>query len=127
MEKVFYRCNVCGNIAGLVFSGGGKMVCCGQPMEKLEANSKDAAQEKHVPAVELDGAMLKVQVGDVLHPMTPEHYIQWIMCTQGNKTQRVELSPDDEPKAEFIVEPGKGKIVVYEYCNLHSLWKKELN
>jgi len=31
-----YRCNVCGNEVEVVKVGGGELVCCGQPMEKLD-------------------------------------------------------------------------------------------
>ena len=125
MEKVFYRCNVCGNLVGLVHHGGGQLVCCGQPMEKLVANSQDAAKEKHVPEIELDGNTLHVRVGDVAHPMTPEHYIQWIFVAQNGKTQRVSLTPDCEPKATFVLDSATEPFAVYEYCNLHGLWVKE--
>ncbi len=38
VEKVGekYHCNVCGNIVVVVEVGGGELVCCGQPMEKIE-------------------------------------------------------------------------------------------
>ena len=120
-----YRCELCGNVVLKMYDGGDPLSCCGQPMKELVANSKDAALEKHVPAVTRDGSTLSVQVGDVLHPMTPEHYIAWILVEQGDKTQFVSLTPDDEPKAIFTVDP-KQPAVVYEYCNLHGLWKKEV-
>lgn len=121
MQKRFYRCNICGNIVGMIHDGGGELVCCGQPMELLNANTTDGAKEKHVPVCELDGDTLKVTVGSVPHPMTPEHYIQWIMVNQGGKTQRTELTPEDEPKACFKIDP-KEPFTVFEYCNLHGLW-----
>jgi len=31
-----YRCNICGNEVTLTKAGGGVLVCCGQPMEKIE-------------------------------------------------------------------------------------------
>ena len=51
MAKLFevYRCPICGNMVEVVGEGGGKLVCCGSPMEKLEANTVDASHEKHVP------------------------------------------------------------------------------
>jgi len=125
MEKVFFRCEICGNLVGLVEDGGVPMVCCGQPMTKLVANSRDAAVEKHVPFLTRDGKNLTVQVGETAHPMTPEHYIQWILIMQGNKTQRVELSPEDAPKAEFVLDCADTPFIVYAYCNLHGLWKAE--
>lgn len=124
MAREFYRCNVCGNLVGLIHKGGGQLVCCGQPMELLNANTTDAAQEKHVPVYELEGNNLHVKVGSAAHPMTPEHWIQWIMVTQGNSTQRTELTPDDAPEASFTVD-GSQPFTVCEYCNLHGLWKAE--
>ena len=41
----FYRCNVCGNIAIKLVDSGIPMVCCGQPMTEIVANTTDAAQE----------------------------------------------------------------------------------
>ncbi len=37
VEKVGerYKCNVCGNEILVVKVGGGELVCCGQPMEKM--------------------------------------------------------------------------------------------
>lgn len=124
VKKVFYRCKKCGNLVGLIEDGKVPMICCGEPMEKLVPNTTDGAHEKHVPAFELNGSELHVQVGSVPHPMTEEHYIMWIMVTQGNKTQRVELTPQDEPKADFHVEADK-PFAIYEYCNLHGLWMAE--
>jgi desulfoferrodoxin-like iron-binding protein len=31
-----YRCNICGNEVTLTKVGGGTLVCCGEPMEKIE-------------------------------------------------------------------------------------------
>ncbi len=125
MKKVFYRCNICGTIIGMMHDGGGTLVCCADDMEELTVNTSDGAKEKHVPEVKIEGDTLYVSVGDVEHPMTKEHYIQWILIVQDGKTQRVELSPDSEPKATFKIEEGK-PIEVYEYCNLHGLWAKEI-
>ena len=52
MSVKFYRCEECGNIVELINNGGGELVCCGQPMVELKANTTDAANEKHVPVVE---------------------------------------------------------------------------
>ncbi|MDR1117095.1 MAG: desulfoferrodoxin [Oscillospiraceae bacterium] len=125
MEKIFYRCKVCGNLVGLVEDGGAPMMCCGEKMQRLEPNSVDASHEKHVPVVSRDGEKLSVMIGGAEHPMTGEHYIVWIMVTQGNKTQRVSLTPQDKPKADFTVNPD-GELSVFAYCNLHGLWKKEV-
>jgi len=31
-----YYCNICGNEVTLTKVGGGTLVCCGKPMEKIE-------------------------------------------------------------------------------------------
>ena len=102
------------------------MVCCNQPMNELTANTSDGAQEKHVPVYKLEGDMLSVEVGSVPHPMTKEHWIQWIMVTQGERTQRTELTPDEAPRAVFQINPTEA-FTVYEYCNLHGLWMTSSN
>ncbi|MBW7571391.1 desulfoferrodoxin [Caproiciproducens faecalis] len=123
MSKVaFYRCELCGNMVALIKEGGGTLTCCGQEMTKLEANTTDAAQEKHVPVVTREDGKIKVSVGSVLHPMLPEHHIEWIALVTDDKVEITYLKPGMEPKAEFK-EVASG--TVYEYCNLHGLWKAE--
>ena len=118
----FYRCERCGNIVALIKKGGGTLTCCGQAMTKLEANSTDAAKEKHVPVVTKEDGKIKVAVGSTLHPMLPEHHIEWIALVDGDKAELKYLKPGEEPKAEFAeVKSG----TVYAYCNLHGLWKTE--
>ena len=120
-KAIFYRCELCGNIVGLIKDGGGELVCCGKPMVKLEPNTVDAAQEKHVPVYEKKGDILSVQVGSVEHPMTAEHYIEWIAVETPDMMQRHVLAPGEKPRAEFHV--NSDEIEVFAYCNLHGLWK----
>ena len=91
-------------------------------MNKLEANTTDAAVEKHVPFAERKDGKLHVKVGSVEHPMTEAHYIEWIAVTDGTNTQRISLSPTDKPEAVFVRE----KAQIYAYCNLHGLWKASI-
>ncbi len=121
----FFKCNVCGNIVELVENGGGQLVCCDQPMEELIAGTVDAAVEKHVPVVSMDGDVLSVAVGEVLHPMTEEHLIKFIAVELEDGSLRKDLTPADEPKASFNVA-GKKVVAVYEFCNLHGLWKTDV-
>lgn len=118
----FYRCESCGNIVALVKKGGGTLTCCGKPMTKLEANSTDAAKEKHVPVVAKEAGKLIVTVGSTLHPMLQEHSIEWIALVADDKVELKYLKPGEEPKAEFT-EAESG--IIYAYCNLHGLWKVE--
>ena len=87
MEQKFYKCAHCGKIIAVVKETGVPVMCCGQKMVELVPNTTDAAQEKHVPVVEVNGNIVTVTVGSVLHPMQPEHYIEWISLhtKQGNQ------------------------------------------
>lgn len=118
------QCAHCGNQVFVLHDGGVPMVCCGEEMRELVAGSTDGAQEKHVPAVSVNGTTMQVQVGEVAHPMLAEHFIQWVAVQQGDKVQFAYLHPNQEPKATFTIEAGK-PWAVYEYCNLHGLWKAE--
>lgn len=124
-KRKFYRCEVCGNLFGVINDGGITPVCCNQDMVLLEANTTDAANEKHVPFLTRNGKELNVKVGSVAHPMLAEHYIQWIAVAQGDHTQRIALHPDEAPEANFILPDADAPVVVYEYCNLHGLWMAE--
>ncbi len=123
MSKVdFYYCEKCGNMITVIENGGGTLSCCGQEMTKLHANTTDASKEKHVPEVIKEDGVLTVKVGSVLHPSLPEHYIKWIALATEDKVWISYLKPGMEPIAVFPeVETGS----VYEYCNLHGLWKAD--
>ncbi|TAH65192.1 MAG: desulfoferrodoxin [Anaerolineaceae bacterium] len=121
----FYRCRACGNIIEKLYDSGVPVVCCGEEMEELVANTVDAAKEKHVPSVSVVGNIVQVDVGDVLHPMEEKHYIMWIYLHTKKGSQRKDLLPGEEPKAVFALDDDE-VIAVYEYCNLHGLWKKDI-
>ncbi len=116
-----YRCNICGNIVMVLHAGRGQLVCCNQPMELLEENTTDAAQEKHVPVIEKVEGGYKVKVGSVPHPMEEKHYIEWIELQADGKSYIQFLNPGEAPEAFFKVEAEK--VSAREYCNLHGLWK----
>ncbi len=122
-EVEFYKCPICGNVIEVINGDINHITCCGKPMEKLVANSVDAATEKHVPVYEVDGDKINVTVGSTVHPMLDEHYIMWIALVTDNKVCRVNFNPGEEPKARFPYVPGA---TVYAYCNLHSLWKEDV-
>ncbi len=47
----FLKCEVCGNIVGVVQLSGVPMMCCGQKMKEMVVGEIDAAVEKHVPVI----------------------------------------------------------------------------
>ena len=73
MEFKLYRCAHCGNIVFKVVDKGVPIMCCGEKMQELIPNTTDAATEKHVPVVTVEGSMVDVKVGSAPHPMIPEH------------------------------------------------------
>lgn len=121
----FYICKHCGNIALKVLDKGPEMVCCGEVMPELIANTTDAAVEKHVPVVEQNGDKVSVTIGSTKHPMEEKHYIEWIYLVTENGIQCRDLKPGQEPFAEFLLN-GEKLVAVYEHCNIHGLWKVEL-
>lgn len=121
----FYRCKHCGNLVTVLHDGGPVPTCCGEPMELLVAGSTDAATEKHVPALTVDGDKLLVKVGEVAHPMTEEHYIEFIALATDSKLIVKHLKPGDTPETHFCYKCAKGG-TVYEFCNLHGLWKADV-
>lgn len=123
MELKFLKCEHCGNIVEMIEDKGVPVVCCGQRMTELVAGTSDGAREKHVPVYEVNGSTVLVKVGEVAHPMIPEHYIQWIVLQTKNGVQRCELKPGEKPEALFALCEGDEVVAVYAYCNLHGLWK----
>ena len=125
MDMKFYICESCGNLVAKVKDSGAPLTCCGQKMKELQAGTTDAAVEKHVPVIEVNGTMVTVTVGAVAHPMAPEHFIEWIVLCTDKGNQRKCLKPGDEPKACFALCEGEKVECAYAYCNLHGLWKAE--
>ena len=123
MEQRFFICKHCGNIVAMVKSSGVPIMCCGEKMSEIVPGTMDASKEKHVPVYTIEGNTVNVAVGSVLHPMQPEHYIEWVSLQTRSGNQRKQLQPNDEPKVSFAITDGDEVVAVYAYCNLHGLWK----
>lgn len=119
----FYKCAHCGNIVEMIENKGVPILCCGEPMKEIIANTTEAATEKHIPVVTTKDNVVEVVVGSVEHPMSEEHLIQWVVVETTNQVLRQSLTATDAPKATFVLAPGEKVVAVYEYCNLHGLWK----
>ena len=91
---------------------------------ELIANTVDAAQEKHVPVIEINGETVTVKVGSVEHPSLDAHYIEFIVLVTETGMQMKWPKPGMKPEATFKV--ADKPIAAYEYCNLHGLWKAEV-
>ncbi|HIS87542.1 MAG TPA: desulfoferrodoxin [Candidatus Caccenecus avistercoris] len=126
MKRKFLLCRRCGNLIEMINDSGVTPICCGTDMNELTPNSVEAATEKHIPVVEIDGNIAKVTVGSTLHPMEEAHYIEWIYLETSIGIKRVKLNPKEEPIASFALLEEETVISAYAYCNLHGLWIKEL-
>ena len=124
-ETRFYICEHCGNLIGMIHDAGVPMMCCGKKMTKLEPNTTEAAEEKHLPVIKVEGNKITVEVGSVSHPMQEEHSIQWVYLQTDRGGQRKCLKIGAEPKVEFVLADEK-PLAVYAYCNLHGLWKTDI-
>lgn len=122
----FYVCREEGTIIGVIDEGQGTIECCGKPMQEMTPNTTDAAQEKHVPVIRVEGQTVTVTVGSTLHPMTTEHLIQWIYLETKQGGQRKVLAAGDAPQAIFALTADDVPVAAYAYCNLHGLWKAEV-
>ena len=69
---------------------------------------------------------VKVEIGEVEHPMTPEHFIGSILLETEDQLHTKWLKPTDAPEAEFTLTGDEKPVAVYEYCTLHGLWKTEV-
>ena len=156
MKRKFLLCRRCGNLIEMINDSGVTPICCGTDMNELTPNSVEAATEKHIPVVEIDGNIArvtvgstlhpmveaatekhipvveidgniaKVTVGSTLHPMEEAHYIEWIYLETSIGIKRVKLNPKEEPIASFALLEEETVVAAYAYCNLHGLWIKEL-
>jgi len=125
LDIKFYRCEVCGQIMATVGDKVNPLSCCGQKMTILEPATVDASVERHVPVYSKSGHKVKVRVGEVEHPMTVEHYIEWICMVTCCGIQWIPLSYNGTPEATFRIKSNETVLAVYAYCSLHGLWRGE--
>ena len=141
-----YVCGICGFVS-IDGSAPEKCPVCGAPKskftEKADAlkTSKDVAtigesEKKHIPQITVNkkcglipsGCVdVSVKVGEIIHPMLPEHFIMHIDYYIDNKyVARLILSPDKLNPAGTIHLKGAGsKIQAVELCNVHGAWFNE--
>ena len=108
----------CGTVVTKLFEAE----CQGGPLEELIPNTTDAAGEKHVPVISVNGQEVTVTVGEVAHPMMDAHYITFVALETDKGAIIRQLKPGEEPVAKFTIAADEKAIAAYEYCNLHGLW-----
>ncbi len=140
-----FVCKVCRFIS-INGSAPEKCPVCGAPKTSFEEkdaiktpqdiNNLSELEKKHICVIALaktcglipDGCQdAHVKVGQIQHPMQPEHYIQHIDFYLDNEfISRVILTPDKlNPAATLHLKAEAGKLTVIELCNLHGAWIKE--
>ncbi|MBN1685701.1 MAG: hypothetical protein JW852_03555 [Spirochaetales bacterium] len=138
-----YVCKGCGHVA--FNEAPAKCPVCGAPKSSFErkdnifVESAEKSKEgavKHIPSIKVnkvcglvpenDCIDIIVRIGETLHPMTPEHYIQFIDCYVDHEYRaRTYLTPQTNPAVIFHLKNTEGKVQIVESCNLHGLWKAE--
>lgn len=119
----FYKCPICGNIITIHEGDINHVRCCNVELEQLIPNTVDALVEKHVPVYSIEGDTINVTIGEVEHPMLDEHYISFIAYVKDKNVTIAKLNPNEKPSASFKYERNSE---IYEYCNLHGLWKRDV-
>ncbi len=146
--KEGFVCKVCGFIS---INGSAPEQCpvCGAPKTSFEkkddalnapkdVNNLNELEKKHIPLIKIakkcglipEGCQdVHVKMGEIQHPMQPEHYIQHIDFYIDNEfISRVILTPDKlNPAAALHLKVEEGKLTVIEVCNLHGAWIKEVD
>ena len=117
-----YKCNICGNLVQVFIEGDGNLVCCGQEMELMGIQyDTNELGEKHTPKVEIKEGKKFVNV--IGHPMTDEHYIQFIetYTTDKKELHLKFFAPEEIPEMEAGLS-DTDKFSSIEFCNIHKLW-----
>ncbi|MEL3906806.1 MAG: desulfoferrodoxin family protein [Treponema sp.] len=121
-ELKFFTTAKGGTFLGLNACDEAAVVCGDQKIAPVKVGSVDAAKEKHVPVVEVNGQTVTVKVGSVMHPMSAEHHIAWVCLRTKQGIQLKELPLDKEPVVEFSLTADDSVIEAFEFCNLHGVW-----
>lgn len=119
-----YKCSICGNIIEIMSPGKGELICCNKPMDLIEPKTaKSEGKEKHVPFIERETDGYTVRIGSVEHPMTNEHFIQWLDIFTTENMFRKCFNPGDKPALK--IKTDDEIVLAKAYCNVHELWINE--
>ena len=123
MENRFFVCEHCGNRIAMIHHSGPAVQCCGEKMKEIIPGTSDGTEEKHLPVWDVQNGKVTVTVGEMEHPMTPEHYIEWVCLETEDGLQYKGLQPNMAPRVSFLLSENDQIKAVYAFCNKHSLWK----
>ena len=120
-SKLYY-CRECGCMLDPISNDCDSLTCCGKKMEELLPGTSDGTKEKHQPIVSYDGKNVTVSVGEVGHPMTKEHLIEWIYLKTDKGRYVRYLAVNEQPTFTFTLFDEK-PIEASAFCNKHGLWR----
>ncbi|MGB2908351.1 MAG: desulfoferrodoxin family protein [Candidatus Aminicenantaceae bacterium] len=90
-------------------------------------------EDSHVPVVAYEKTETGIKVTvRVSHEMNSEkpHFIEWIRLKDGTDNLLAEKgfqATDEKAEAVFELTIVPDKLVAYEKCNLHGIWKEEID
>jgi len=94
---------------------------------------KTGLEKKHGPVIDVPDRIksgeafpVTVTIGEVIHPMSQAHAIQYVELLAGNEPiGRMAFTPRfSQPRATFFLSIDKPVTLVARlYCNLHGLWE----
>ena len=139
MEKMFV-CQVCGHIEFENIPE--KCPVCTASKDKYVENaeaimeSEKEGKEKHIPEILVTDDCglipdvcrdIHIKVGSTPHPMTEEHWINWIdIYVNKVHTGRSYLQPNMQPAVSIhLKKENTGTLNVIEHCNKHGSWLAE--
>ena len=82
--------------------------------------------EIHPSVAATDGNKVTVIAGNVEHPMTEAHLINWVVLETKKSWFIQYLNHTDKPVAVFILDDCNEAVAIYECCNLHGFWITEI-
>lgn len=116
MKKTkFYVCPCCGSF--LQGTGECQILCCGKPLEELEAALPEKEHAVKVSEIENDFYI------EFQHEMTKEHFISFVAYVTFDRVLTVRLYPEQDPVVRFPKMYG-GKL--YYACNRHGLFEYQM-
>ncbi|MFQ5956377.1 MAG: class II SORL domain-containing protein [Candidatus Brocadiales bacterium] len=98
-----------------------------------DPNNKTKLEKKHAPVISVPAYLkanqtiyLTAQVGEIVHGMSQNHWIQWVEVYADNVLiSRTEFSPNSP--AAIVTVPlliqKETRLKVLERCNLHGIWE----
>ncbi|HAF07987.1 MAG: desulfoferrodoxin family protein [bacterium] len=122
IKKDILKCTNCKNVVEILRKGDGELFCCGKPMVKEESKNNDNGVEKHLPVIKEKETYFEIAVGEVEHPMTSEHHIEWVEVNTDKESIKKFFNVNEKPVFNI---PKNHKVKnVRAYCNIHGLWRR---